>query len=76
MEHFVTLFDQAFLAVGLALHRSVQVQAGTGKFRLWIICMDEEVERSLAEIEFNDKTLTRLGSMSCSRLTAIRARFK
>ena len=72
MEHFVTLFDQAFLAVGLALHRSLQVQAGTGKFRLWIICMDEEVERSLAQLQLADVSLIPLREIETEPLLAVK----
>jgi hypothetical protein len=39
MEHFVTLFDGAFLLQGLALHRSLERHAGG--FKLWVICVDE-----------------------------------
>ena len=39
MEHFVTLFDAAFLPQGLALHRSLRRHAGD--FTLWRVCVDE-----------------------------------
>ena len=48
MEHFVTLFDSGFLLQGLALHRSLEEQAGA--FTLWVICMDEGVERVIKEL--------------------------
>jgi hypothetical protein len=72
VEHFVTLFDQAFLAMGLALHRSLQAQVGTGKFRLWIICMDEEVERSLAQLQLADVSLIPLREVETEALLAVK----
>lgn len=44
-EHFVTLFDNGFLPQGMALHASLVRQGGD--FVLWVICMDEAVERNL-----------------------------
>jgi hypothetical protein len=38
MEHYVTLFDAAFLPQGLALHRSLQRHAGA--HTLWVLCVD------------------------------------
>lgn len=45
MEHYVTLFDRAFLPQGLALHASLVRHAGD--FRLWVLCMDDEAKRVL-----------------------------
>ncbi len=45
MEHYCTLFDQGYLPLGMALHRSLRQSAGD--FQLWILCMDEAVERDL-----------------------------
>jgi hypothetical protein len=47
-EHFVTLFDASFLPMGLALYESLAVHAG--RFQLWVVCMDEEVERHLTRL--------------------------
>jgi len=48
VEHYCTLFDQAFLPLGMALHQSLLRTAGD--FQLWILCMDEEVERDLERL--------------------------
>lgn len=72
MEHFVTLFDQAFLAMGLALHRSLSERAGAGSFRLWIVCMDEEVEQSLQALALPDVSLIPLREMETEALRAVK----
>jgi hypothetical protein len=72
VEHFVTLFDQAFLAMGLALHASLQAQAGAGRFRLWIICMDEEVEDSLRQLGLADVALIPLREIETAALLAVK----
>jgi len=40
MEHFVTLFSSNYLIFGLALHQTLQKNAGP--FCLWVVCMDKE----------------------------------
>ena len=72
VEQFVTLFDQAFLAMGVALHRSLQVQAGGGRYRLWIICMDEEVEHSLRRLNLADVNLIPLREIETDALLAVK----
>jgi hypothetical protein len=47
-EHFVTLFDASFLPIGLALYQSLESHAAP--FRLWIVAMDEAVERQLKQL--------------------------
>ena len=48
IEHFVTLFDSKFLPMGMALHDSLMIHAQP--FHLWILCMDELVEKQLKQI--------------------------
>jgi hypothetical protein len=38
-EHFVTLFDEAFLPLGLAMHATLMRHAQP--FTLWVVCMDD-----------------------------------
>ncbi len=47
MEHYVTLFDSAFMAQGLALLASLRRHAGP--FTLWVLAMDETVVRLLPQ---------------------------
>ena len=51
-EHFVTLFDSKFLPMGMALHDSLMAHAQP--FHLWILCMDEMVEKQLKLISLPD----------------------
>ena len=44
-EHFITIFDSNFLPQGLALAESLRAYCPGAE--LWVLCMDEEVERSL-----------------------------
>lgn len=50
MEHFVTLFDSNYLLQGLALHRSLESQGEP--FVLWVVCMDENVERAIISLGY------------------------
>ncbi|MBA3685208.1 MAG: glycosyl transferase [Planctomycetes bacterium] len=47
-EHYVTLFDQAFLPYGMALHASLMRHGEP--FRLWVVCLDEVVEQRLRQL--------------------------
>ncbi|MBI1335666.1 MAG: glycosyl transferase [Phycisphaera sp.] len=57
-EHFVTLFDRAFLPVGLALHASLVRHAGP--FRLWVIGMDDAVCEALTKLDLPGVTVVPL----------------
>ncbi len=48
MEHFVTLFDSSFLPQGLALYDSLAKHGE--QFVLWVVCIDEALETSLARL--------------------------
>jgi hypothetical protein len=45
LEHYITLFDSAFLPQGLALHASLCRHGG--EFTLWVLCMDERTKTVL-----------------------------
>lgn len=49
LEHYCTLFDHAYLPLGMALHRSLVCTAGD--FQLWVLCMDEQVEDALRVLQ-------------------------
>jgi len=70
IERYITLFDRSFLPLGLALYRSLRAQAG--KFHLWIICMDEEVERVFRELALPEVRLLPLSELEDDRLRAVK----
>ena len=47
-HEFITLFDANYLPRGIALHRSLE--ATGAEFRLRVVCMDEETERTLRRL--------------------------
>ena len=69
-EHFVTLFDNNFLPMGLALHQSLAAQGRP--FRLWILCMDDLVERHLRKLDLAHVSLIPLREAEDARLLAVK----
>jgi hypothetical protein len=69
-EHFVTLFDRNFLASGLCLYRSLKEHAGA--FRLWVICMDDLVEKRLRELALPQVSLLPLAQVQTEALRRVR----
>src|SRR5512134_2537900 len=70
VEHFVTLFDSNYLPMGLALHDSLRRQGQP--FHLWVLCMDETVEKQLQRLALPDVTLMPLGSVETRELLEIK----
>jgi hypothetical protein len=70
LEHYVTLFDSAFLPQGLALHASMRRHAGA--FTLWVLCMDEEVKATLDAMAIPSLKTIRLGDVETQELLAIK----
>lgn len=70
MEHFVTLFDSKFLPLGMALHDSLMTHAQP--FHLWILCMDEMVEKQLKQISLSHVTLIPLKEIETQELLAVK----
>lgn len=70
VEHYVTLFDNNFLPMGLALHDSLLAQGQA--FHLWILCMDELVERHLSMLALPHVTLIPLQEVEDDRLLAVK----
>ena len=60
-EHFVTLFDDSFLPIGLALYQSLVARARP--FKLWVLAIDTEVERHLAQLTLPDLIVIPLASI-------------
>lgn len=70
VEHFVTLFDESFLAIGLALYHSLCEQAKP--FRLWVICMDEAAEQHLALLALPDLSIVPIREIETPKLLAVK----
>ncbi|HEV7998771.1 MAG TPA: hypothetical protein VGP63_02750 [Planctomycetaceae bacterium] len=70
-EHFVTLFDDSFLPIGLALYQSLVAHARP--FRLWVVAIDAEVERHLGQLALPDLTVIPLASIESPELLAVKA---
>ena len=70
IEHFVTLFDSKFLPLGMALHDSLMTHAQP--FQLWILCMDEMVEKQLKQISLSYVTLISLKEIETQELLVVK----
>lgn len=70
MEHFVTLFDSWFLPQGLALHSSLEQQAG--EYTLWILCMDDETQQVLRRLELPNVRLVSLSDVETPELLRVK----
>jgi len=70
IEEYCTLFDSNFLPQGLALYHSLLKWAGP--FRLWILCMDERVERQLASLSLQHVALISLRELETAELLAVK----
>ncbi len=69
-EHYVTLFDSTFLPMGMALHDSLMTHGQP--FHLWIICMDELVEKQLARLALPRVTPLPLSAVETPELLAVK----
>jgi hypothetical protein len=70
LEHYVTLFDSAFLPQGLALHASMSRHAGP--FSLWVLCMDDEVKATLDAMAIPSIRTIKLSDVESRELLAIK----
>lgn len=71
VEHYATLFDRHFLLQGLCLHQSLTDHATP--FHLWILCIDQDVERSLRKINLPNVTLLPLQSCETEALRTVKS---
>lgn len=69
-EHFVTLFDEKFLSIGMCLHASL-LEHGQ-PFHLWILCLDEIVELNLVQLSLPHVSLIPLREVEDTRLLAVK----
>jgi len=70
VEHFVTLFDSKFLPMGMCLHTSLMKHAQP--FHLWILCMDELVERQLSHLALLNVSLISLPEVETAALLRVK----
>lgn len=70
MENYVTLFDTTFLPQGLALYRSLDRLCEA--FTLWILCIDEEVEKCLTELSLANVRLLALSAFETPELLRVK----
>lgn len=70
IEHFVTLFDSKFLPMGMALHDSLLSCAKP--FHLWVLCIDELVEKQLRRISMPHVTLIPLKEIESQALLTVK----
>lgn len=70
-EHYVTLFDSAFLPQGLALHRSLLRHAGDHE--LWVLAMDETVEAFLLAQQLPHVKVLPLSEVETDALREVRS---
>ncbi len=66
MRYFCTLFNQTYLLKGLALYRSLLRHCE--KFRLYILCMDDETYSLLEELQYEFITLIHLNDFEDEEL--------
>ena len=67
IEHFVTLFDSNFLPQGLALHASLERYL-QGLYKLWILCLDDQVFDHLQCLGLANIGLLRLSKLETVEL--------
>lgn len=66
-ENFVTLFDSNFLPQGLALHSSLN-RCLKQSYKLWILCLDDQVYDSLTFLGLNNVELLKLSELETPAL--------
>jgi hypothetical protein len=69
-EHFVTLFDNNFLPMGMALHGSLMQHAQP--FHLWVVCMDDLVEKNLTTLSLPHVSLVSLHDLETDELRKVK----
>jgi hypothetical protein len=70
VEHYVTLFDNNYLPIGLCLYQSL-LKHGTA-FVLWVLCMDERVEQNLRALDLLHLRLLPLAEVETPALQAVK----
>lgn len=70
VEHFVTLFDNNYLPIGLALYHSLM--AHSQPFHLWVLCMDELAEQNLLRLALPSISLIPLREIEDEHLLSVK----
>ena len=70
MEHFVTLFDSAFLPQALALHASMERHLPS--YRLWMLCVDDVAHDLLSRLALPHCALLKLSALETPELLAVK----
>lgn len=70
MEHYVTIFDRAFVPQGLALHESLMQHADT--CCLWVLCVDDGCYFLLLELRLKNVRLLRLSLLETPELLRVK----
>jgi hypothetical protein len=70
MEHYVTLFDKLFLPQGVALH--ISMERHIKEYRLWILCVDDEVHEALNKLNLPNVRLLQLSKLETSDLLRVK----
>ncbi|MGL5871926.1 MAG: glycosyltransferase [Xenococcaceae cyanobacterium] len=70
VEHFCTLFDSNYLPMGMTLHQSLMNHARS--FHLWIICMDELVEKQLQILSLANVSIIPIRDIETPELLAVK----
>jgi len=72
MEHYVTLFDSAFLPQALALHASMQRHVP--QYKLWMLCVDDEAGDVLEQLDLVNVALLRLSALETNSLLEVKSK--
>ena len=70
MEHYVTLFDKAYLPQGLALYNSMKLKVSS--FSLWVVCMDDETYHLLNNLNFKYLKCLRFSEYETKQLKEVK----
>ncbi len=72
VPNICTLMTKDYLAQGLALHYSLEKHCGRGRFRLWILCIDDTAYDLLAQMDLANVTLISMDNIMNKKLKKIR----
>ena len=71
MDHFVTLFDSMFLPMGLNLY--VSLKKNSPSFKLWVLCLDDQVYETLIKLQLPDIGLIKLEEIETPELLKVKS---